>query len=1643
MRKLRHRQWRCVPALISCLLMMTVANYLEAQCTPNLEESKSFCIGLVKSVNGQPTGSGVYIEHEWTILDMGATQNITFSNMDKQKIKVHTDDPNAVGGILLLQYQVTDDQGCVGISQTLVTVIDPVDVNFSGLMDLCPLDAPILIHANPGGLGGTFSTDAPGGLTDLLNGTALFDPAAAGTGTHSITYSYAENGCEAEVSYAVLVEPCLPPSITITDPCTFRESTPGSQGNATNLENGQFQETVLVEAPSGQTWYIVSADGFFNSTSPHPPANPVPFAIGVSGTKLFEESPGVYSLKGIHIDAIGYSLTLTNGIDEISISNACTYPNPQILAMASGYCEDAEPVTLEADNGGAQGLGQFDLMSEDGQVLIDENITQFAPADYAVGTYQLRYTFDEEPNIGPCMNCAPGAVQAVSQMVEVAEEDPEIACNDFVQVALGSTCEVILTPDMVLEGFYNSYSVYEVEIFDNGNLIGNVLNAAHVGQQFDVQVVNSCNDNYCWGTLEVVDKIKPEFDCPIDPISISCLEDPALILPPTVVDNCELEIDALLNSETIETFGCEEENNVMMRISRYWGAADGSGNQAESCLQIIEVVRPGLDEIVGPPNRDGEEAPIVDCTDGVISPDMTGYPTVNGLPLTQQNGCNLEVIYDDIIISTCGNSFKVVRNWLIFDWCTPSEPGVNPLEITQIIKVGDETPPTVNCPATHVVSVNQPDCTSTFAMPVADIFDDCSDVEIQIISPTGTTDENGGLVYDLELGTYEIQYLATDACGNESDCITVLEVIDAVGPVAICDEFTVTSLDLYGEILLPAVDLNDGSYDYCTDVDYGIKRMGDPGDFLPELLLNCDDVANSPIMVVLQVVDEYNNPNICMVEVTVQDKLPPILTCPQDMLLDCITNIYDFNLTGYVEVVEPCEFEIEIFDNTEGLDICGLGTAYREFVVTDASGNVASCTQTIELEDYDLFTLEDIEWPEDYDADECTSPDIFHPDSLPSSPINYSYPIFADNPCGLVAWNYEDAFFEIASPACFKIVRTWRVIDWCQYDPLNGVYDGFWEYEQIIKVVDNTPPEMECNFYPFVKLQTPVCNADTIFLDYPTVIDCSPDVTVTVESPLGVGFGPFLEVPMGDYPITYTATDNCGNVSVCSYVLEIVDAKPPTPVCVNGIVVELDSIGEVPIYASWFNAGSFDNCTAPEDLLISFSYFPTDTVIWLDCSDVGAIDVEIWVTDEAGNQDFCIVTVFVQDNFNVCPGQPIQYLVAGAVQTEEELEIPDVQITASNGAAPPTTTGANGTYDLNLAGGGDYSLLPERNTNPLDGVTSYDLVLITMHVLNVLPLDSPYKIIAADVNKSGSVTTLDVVALQKLILLLDLEMPNGNTSWRFVDAAYQFQDPDNPLAESFPEVFSINNLAGDILNADFVAVKVGDVNGTATGGAQTGASDRSNLPEFRIELRDLYAHTGDKVQVPIELDSPEGFLGFQWAMHINPEFAVLENILPGEALQLSDFGNLENGWCTLSTYAASSFGKASFTLELTMLQDGWLRDILSIDYSKMLAEVYTDFELPAQPVFSFVTETDKLVFDILPNPSQADIRLALHAQTEQTVRVQILDASGQILSDQSLQLYSGTNGITIPAETFPGAGIYLCRLEAGDQVSTQKIIRMQ
>ena len=90
-----------------------------------------------------------------------------------------------------------------------------------------------------------------------------------------------------------------------------------------------------------------------------------------------------------------------------------------------------------------------------------------------------------------------------------------------------------------------------------------------------------------------------------------------------------------------------------------------------------------------------------------------------------------------------------------------------------------------------------------------------------------------------------------------------------------------------------------------------------------------------------------------------------------------------------------------------------------------------------------------------------------------------------------------------------------------------------------------------------------------------------------------------------------------------------------------------------------------------------------------------------------------------------------------------------------------------------------------KDDNPLNGVSTYDLVLISKHILGLAPLNSPYKMIAADANKNNSITTTDIVEFRKLILGIYNELPN-NTSWRFVDAEYAFPNPANPFQTYVP-----------------------------------------------------------------------------------------------------------------------------------------------------------------------------------------------------------------------------------------------------------------
>ncbi|MCB0525663.1 MAG: proprotein convertase P-domain-containing protein, partial [Saprospiraceae bacterium] len=135
-------------------------------------------------------------------------------------------------------------------------------------------------------------------------------------------------------------------------------------------------------------------------------------------------------------------------------------------------------------------------------------------------------------------------------------------------------------------------------------------------------------------------------------------------------------------------------------ISRKWTASDCSGNTS-TCIQMIQMKRPTLADVVLPVDYDDIDGPAFSCTDNAYpTPDwieaqgLQGYPWVFGEP----DGCQINWTYTDALIPVCDGTYKIARTWTVIDWCIGTG-----FTYTQIIKVTDDQGPAISCPANLTV----------------------------------------------------------------------------------------------------------------------------------------------------------------------------------------------------------------------------------------------------------------------------------------------------------------------------------------------------------------------------------------------------------------------------------------------------------------------------------------------------------------------------------------------------------------------------------------------------------------------------------------------------------------------------------------------------------------------------------------------------------------------------------------------------------------------------------------------------------------------------------------------------------------------------------------------------------------------------
>ncbi len=150
------------------------------------------------------------------------------------------------------------------------------------------------------------------------------------------------------------------------------------------------------------------------------------------------------------------------------------------------------------------------------------------------------------------------------------------------------------------------------------------------------------------------------------------------------------------------------------------------------------------------------------------------------------------------------------------------------------------------------------------------------------------------------------------------------------------------------------------------------------------------------------------------------------------------------------------------------------------------------------------------------------------------------------------------------------------------------------------------------------------------------------------------------------------------------------------------------------------------------------------------------------------------------------------------------------------GLADTATTLSNGSFLLNteLAADQTYQLRAQRPGNHAEGLSNMDQMMVLQHLLGLQPLTG-LQLIAADTDRDGRVSIRDAIRIRKAILGLSTDF-DGQDNWIFLNAEYDFQQPDAPWDEayngsatSFP--FTVERQEP----LQLIGVKTGDVDNSA------------------------------------------------------------------------------------------------------------------------------------------------------------------------------------------------------------------------------------
>ena len=403
--------------------------------------------------------------------------------------------------------------------------------------------------------------------------------------------------------------------------------------------------------------------------------------------------------------------------------------------------------------------------------------------------------------------------------------------------------------------------------------------------------------------------------------------------------------------------------------------------------------------------------------------------------------------------------------------------------------------------------------------------------------------------------------------------------------------------------------------------------------------------------------------------------------------------------------------------------------------------------------------------------------------------------------------------------------------------------------------------------------------------------------------------------------------------------------------------------------------------------------------------------------------------------------------IGGSIYTETDEMINGVKVTLDGTEVDSEITGNDGGYAFpEMVVGGSYSVVPDKEDDAINGVSTLDLVLIQRHILGIQEFDSPYKLIASDVNIDGKISATDLLDLRKVILGKKNDFA-GNKEWRFIDSGYQFADLETAVSEPFPENYDITPLSEDMV-IDFTGVKIGDVNNTVEFNRAQAPTTRSR-ETMSLKVSDNTLAEGQTYSIVIRSDRNIDLMGMQSTIHLDPESVEIIEI-NGLGLDLGaddiNYNEVENGllpfiWSQPEGQNLNN-GQDLVEIIVSAINTVKVSDVISLGVGNMSAEAYDKAENVLDLSLT-IEGDDNPGFNLTqnrPNPFIETTTVSFNLPADMSATFSLYNVSGKLIKTVKRDYNKGINTLEIKRSELDNAGIYYYQIEAGSYIASKKMV---